>query len=254
MLRTKERLPTRQLDTGQLPDHQIVRADSRELLEACYRLRYQVYCVENPFEDPKESPNGLEMDAYEGRSLHALVVHRPSGIPVATVRLILPDMCVEPPLPFLSLCKHPLLGDSTQIPMDQVAEISRFAVSKMSRRLRRPPELLGADGKAGRGSSIDPREAPTVALVRAFVALAAQNDIHILFALMEKGLIRRANLLGIRFVPVGPPVEHHGLRQPCVTVIKDLLDNAKVRRPDVWEALTDGGSMATVFRSFDGLI
>jgi len=254
MLRTRERLPARQLDTGQLPDHEIVRADTPELLKACYRLRYQVYCVENPFEDPRESPNGLETDAYEGRSLHALVVHRPSGLPVATVRLILPDLSLEPPLPFLSLCKHPLLGDPTQLPMDLVAEISRFAVSKISRRLRRSPELMGIDDREARESSIDPREAPTVALVRAFVALAAQNDIHILFALMEKGLIRRANLLGIRFVPVGPPVEHHGIRQPCVTVIKDLLDHAKVRRPDVWGALTDGGSMAKVFRSFDGLV
>jgi len=57
----------------------VVRADTRALLDQAYRLRYQVYCVENPFESPAEQVNGRETDLDDDRSVHALLVHRRSG-------------------------------------------------------------------------------------------------------------------------------------------------------------------------------
>ena len=253
LLRERERLSVRQLDTSMLPDYRIVRADTPEYLEACFRLRYQVYCVENRFEETAENPLGLESDGYESQSLHALVLHRQSNVPVATVRLILPAMASAPPLPFLNFCAQPIVADTRRFPLNHVAEISRFAISKLSRNACGPvsPKSKNSSENDRVKSAIANREATTVALVRAFLWLAAQNDIHILCALMEKCLIRRAKLLGIRFDPVGSPVDHHGLRQPCITVITDLLDNAKRMRPDVWDALTDGGSLSSAFRPYD---
>ena len=46
-----------------------------------FRLRYQVYCIENPFEDPADNPNGEETDHYDNHSVHGLLIHRPSGVP-----------------------------------------------------------------------------------------------------------------------------------------------------------------------------
>ena len=57
----------------------MVRADTPALREAAFRLRYQVYCVENAFEDPSHFPDRMEYDAYDQRAVHALLVHRPTG-------------------------------------------------------------------------------------------------------------------------------------------------------------------------------
>ena len=65
-------------------------ADSSELLEEAFKLRYQVYCVENAYEDPAENPNGLEVDEYDYHSVHSVLIHRPTGLVAGTVRMILP--------------------------------------------------------------------------------------------------------------------------------------------------------------------
>ena len=41
---------------------EVVRADTRQQLDLAYRLRYRVYCVENPFEDPTRCSDGREID------------------------------------------------------------------------------------------------------------------------------------------------------------------------------------------------
>ena len=39
---------------------EIVPAETAEQLREAFRLRYEVYCVENPFENPETNRNGLE--------------------------------------------------------------------------------------------------------------------------------------------------------------------------------------------------
>jgi hypothetical protein len=51
-------------------------------LAQIYALRYQVYCVEHPFEDPAKHPVGCETDCHDPFSLHAALVYRPSHEPV----------------------------------------------------------------------------------------------------------------------------------------------------------------------------
>ena len=46
-------------------------------LAQAYRVRYQVYCVENTFEDPADNPGGLERDLFDERASHCLLVYRP---------------------------------------------------------------------------------------------------------------------------------------------------------------------------------
>src|SRR4051794_41125912 len=64
----------------------IVPANTPALLREAYALRFQVYCVENPFEDPDEHPDGLETDAYDSHSVHSLLVHRERREVAGTVR------------------------------------------------------------------------------------------------------------------------------------------------------------------------
>src|SRR3954454_20844184 len=68
----------------------VVRADTPALLNRVYELRYQVYCVENAFEDPAESLGGREIDADDDRAVHVLLIHRESGEAAGTARVIFP--------------------------------------------------------------------------------------------------------------------------------------------------------------------
>jgi len=44
-----------------------------ELREAL-RIRHQVYCIENPFENPGDHPDGFEQDEFDSHSLHSLLI------------------------------------------------------------------------------------------------------------------------------------------------------------------------------------
>jgi len=42
---------------------------------------------------------------------------------------------------------------------------------------------------------------------------------------------------GISFEPLGAPVEHHGLRQPCVAECSNLLSGLGARNPDYYQVV-----------------
>src|SRR5947207_15309365 len=70
---------------------EVVRASTPILLDQAYRLRYQVHCVENSYENPDEHVNGREKAIYDDRSVQALLVHRRSGAVAGPVRSALPQ-------------------------------------------------------------------------------------------------------------------------------------------------------------------
>ena len=59
----------------------IVEANTDELRETCFKLRYEVYCIENDFEDPTRNPNQMERDTYDIDAVHFLMIHNESGKP-----------------------------------------------------------------------------------------------------------------------------------------------------------------------------
>jgi hypothetical protein len=59
---------------------------------------------------------------------------------------------------------------------------------------------------------------------------------------MEPGLLRLLSRFGIHFAPLGPLVEYHGIRQPCIAEIRELIARVEEERPDVWEVITDRGA------------
>lgn len=72
-------------------DHfEIVVADTPELLEKVFRIRYQVLCVEKrlPGFDPALYKDGLEKDSYDRHSSHVLIKFIPSGQFIGTVRFV----------------------------------------------------------------------------------------------------------------------------------------------------------------------
>ena len=240
---------TRVVESASLTDlynryFEVVPADTQERLTEAYRLRYQVYCVENAFENPQEHLDGFENDQFDSRSVHSLLIHRPSGNVAGTVRLVLPR--AGQTLPMTHVCRHPLLEDAASLPPATTAEISRFAVSKQFR--RRATDKLGVDyalvERPPSEAGFDRRVIPhiTLGLMKAIVKMSWDRGITHWCAVMEPALLRLIARLGLEFTPLGPPVEYHGLRQPCYGDANRVLAGMRNQHRDAWALITEGGS------------
>jgi N-acyl amino acid synthase of PEP-CTERM/exosortase system len=202
---------------------EVVRAETPNLLDQAYRLRYQVYCIENSYEHPDQQVDGRERDIYDARSAHALLVHKGTGAVAGTVRVILPGAdAQELPLPIISVTE-PHQGERLrQLPPPQVAEISRFAISKQFRR-----HYLEAEDRRM-------LRCITFGLIRGALEICRENDIQYICAVMERGLIRLLARVGLVFEHVGELIEYHGARQPCVARISQLVERSKAERTLLW--------------------
>ena len=237
---------------------EVVRANTPDLLKKVYRLRYQVYCVENDFEDPAENPEGLESDEYDSHSVHSLVIHRDTGAPVGAVRLILPRSdAPHQSLPIQKICGHTVLRDMMESSgtsmaelsrfASSVAELSRFAVSRDFRRRAGEGRFadVGARGIRDPQTNSDRRSLPhiTLTMMKAVLEMSVENNITHICAIMEPALIRLIGRFGLHFKPIGPLVDYHGQRQPCYSDIDSLVECAKAYRRDYWEFGTEGGQV-----------
>lgn len=227
-------------------------ADTPALIRESYALRYQVYCVENPFENADEFPEQLEKDAYDERSVHGLVRYRPRDLVVATVRLVLPD-AQDPraPFPIEAHCAQSIAQsglNARMLPRRSLAEISRFAVSKELKRRAGEAQTVagvGPDPEAyiqpiENGKRLIPHV--TLGLFAAIVRLSAANGITHWYAVMEPSLLRLLTRFGIEFTPMGDPVDYHGLRQPCFGAVDQVLEGIWKQRRDIWELITAKGA------------
>jgi len=195
-------------------------ADTPEKLRAVYRLRHHVYCMERGYEPGQGT---LETDRFDLRAGHALLTQRSTGRLVGTVRIIASSpVGPSADLPMNSLCESAVIRS---LPRRGTGEISRFAISKSLRD-------ASVDGIPLR-----------LGLMRGVVQLSAEMGIDNWCAVMEHTLLRLLRGSGIHFQPVGPAVEHHGLRQPCWAPVGQVLGRMRAERPDVWDYVTDGGSL-----------
>src|SRR5689334_2829882 len=211
----------------------VVRADTPALLDRVYELRYQVYCVENPFEDPAENPGGREIDAEDDRAAHVLLIHRESGEAAGTARVILPDR--RRALPIQSVLDAGGRRLFAHLPTHTVGEVSRFAVPKAFRRRR--GEARYADiGINEPTAAPEQRVMPfiTFGLFRGIVGVCLESGLSHMTAVMEAPLIRLLKRFGLDFHALGGLVEYHGLRQPCVARVFDLIDQVRDENGTLW--------------------
>lgn len=214
-------------------EYTVVWADRPERRRAAHRLRYQVYCLENPFEDRSEHPDGLEHDAFDDFAVHSLLQRRADGEAIGTVRLILPDAnSARGGLPFHRLCRPQVPLIDMLLPVASMAEVSRFCISKELRR-------HSANGRSGARLA----RYATLGLIRSLVEASIENEVTHWCMVVEPSLLRFLAGLGLKFYPLGPLVEHHGRRQPCHADLAMLLEGVRERRRDVWEVITDDGRL-----------
>ncbi len=195
--------------------------ESDKSLQEVFRLRYQIYCLERRFESGQD---GMETDAFDAMSRHVLLRHRPTGKAIGTVRLIIPRL--KGPgalLPIEQFANPPRLW---ALRRSCVAEVSRFALSK---ELRAASRLSGSLAR--------------LLLIRGLVQLSYRMGLTHWCALMEPKLLRLLAASGIHFVPLDGLVEHHGLRQPSVTSVDEMLHRVRYEQPAVWNLITGDGTL-----------
>ncbi|MGD8629315.1 MAG: PEP-CTERM/exosortase system-associated acyltransferase [Gammaproteobacteria bacterium] len=232
---------------------EVVSADTLSLMETAFRIRYQVYCLERSFEDAESFPDQMEIDEYDLHSAHSLVRCQRSGQYTGLVRLVLPNpVDVNKPLPIEKFCHSALKQagiDISSIPRDNLAEISRFSISKEIKRqcVRQSPVSDAKDApEIGQETDcVDSRMLPHISLglFAGIVRMSAQHNITHWLAVMEPTFLRFLSRYGIFFQKTGPAVDYHGRRQPAVASIDSVLAGIYANRKDVWNIITDYGNV-----------
>lgn len=233
---------------------ELVHADTDALRRQVYELRYQIYVLETGFERDDDctcidEPGGRrvcwEEDEFDVRSDHYLIRHRRTNLNAATVRLILPDpLDGLAPYPIEQHCRlePPVTDPATR---SRLGEISRFAVSKeFKRRLGESHKVTGvADNTDIYFEEDERRTLPHISLglFAAVVNMAHAHAISHCYAVMEPALLRLLGRFGVIFNRIGPEVDYHGLRVPCLGSMEEALPNIRKVSPQVWELMTSGG-------------
>jgi N-acyl amino acid synthase of PEP-CTERM/exosortase system len=217
----------------------VLRATTPELLDAAHVLRYQVYCVENAYEDPALQIGGREFDRYDPHSVHAVLRYKPTGVVGGCVRLILPqaDRGLST-LPMRELLSAEGRDRLDQCDPTRTAEISRYAVSKMFRRRATDdayPDVLMVDLPATEMRRLVPHV--SLGLMRGVGTLAAAEGVTTVCAAMAPALLRLLARLGVNFEPLGPVIDYHGLRQPCLADLEALLSGLAARKSQYYGVL-----------------
>ncbi|HLP81218.1 MAG TPA: PEP-CTERM/exosortase system-associated acyltransferase [Nitrosomonas sp.] len=237
---------------------EIVMADTAELLDKVYKIRYQVLCVEKrlPGFDADQCPGMLEKDSYDHHSSHVLVKYRPTGDYIGTVRIILADSSQPDKLFPIELYgqSDPELCDIKTLPRIQTAEISRAVVIGQFDRRRGEDRRKGERRKALSNSNTnkivsherrgtDRRSALNIALVlmAGVVRMSKQYGIRNWLSIMDPALNRLLSYDGLEFDPIGPPVNYHGMRRPYFVKVEEVLTRMYTKHHDAWEVVTDCG-------------
>lgn len=207
--------------------------------DMAFRLRYQVYCLEQGFEDPAKFPHQRETDEFDPVARHALLYYRPTMSAVGTVRLI-PAVGLAS-LPLDKLASDPRSYIKTADPLDKphIAEISRFCIARSMR--RRDGEDVHADIKWPYDTKRCElrRQMPNLSLglMQAVVLMAREQGVRDVCAVMEPALLVLLKRLGISFDPLGPRVEYRGIRQPCYRSLDDISTEVLAKNTDVWSVI-----------------
>ena len=217
----------------------ILPADTIERIRTAQRIRYQVYCIEHPHEK-SDDPDGLEIDVFDTHAAQSLLIYRRTNSALGTLRLILPLAdALECSFPIQSVLDNDSLRAFNRLPVLAMGEVSRFSIS---RRFRRTADTAAS---AERIAFINNSGAlMRLGRMQALVRMSMQHGITHWCAAVEPTFQRMFAAMAIRFHPIGPLVEYHGLRQPCYGVIADVLKAVKRERPAFWSILTDGGALS----------
>ena len=181
------------------------------LLQSCYRLRYQVYCVERAFLPAGNYSDGVEVDEYDRYAWHFATIDC-MGRVVATARLVLPSILG---LPLFRHCT--IFADEVELyqARHSVVEVSRLSMSRLIRTAA-PDEPNGASHPADLRQH---RDAVVWSLYRGLYQESKRAGITHWLVATEASLQRALRRFGFPFRAVGPEIDYCG---PVTPYLMDL--------------------------------
>lgn len=194
-----------------------------------FALRYQVYCLECGFLDPKAYEEELETDEFDASSVH-FTAHNLDNELVGSVRLVLPAL--DQRFPFQDHCPE-LFDDAFMPPPSKSAEVSRLVVRESYRR-RVGDTRAGVAKEFLIGSSFQMSEqrpkwerrssSPQIllGLYREMYQYSVEANVRYWYAAMERSLARALSRLQFVFKPIGAETNYYGPVTPFVADLRDL--------------------------------
>lgn len=215
-------------------------AGSLELKRKVYDLRFRVYCEEFAYEAISDFPDKMEYDEYDASSLHCLIIHKPSNLPAACVRLVpASGIFGEDRLPIEKYCgdslDHTFLYNLSNN-RDVSCEISRLAVNGIFR--KRSGETASRFGELNSQDNFyqGRRSFPLLA-VACFLASTALTDLTHrtnVYAMMEPFLQKLMKRSGIVFQKAGSDINYHGHRAPHFIKTQSAIENMRPELKDFY--------------------
>lgn len=196
--------------------YEVFLADTREAMSLHYHLRYQVYHVETGWESDKHLVGGkLERDQYDAFSKHFLVRDRLTREWAGGMRLVVSGFNELP------LARVSQLDRIAGIEFDQshCVEVSRLFVL---------PDYRGGR-RYGEVSAVKKRTSASyfevmLGLIRAARSFGLHNGLKSWYFLVEPGLARSIQRLGVDLYCCGPEVDYRGIRRPYYGEVSSCFD------------------------------
>lgn len=230
---------------------EVVAAETDDLRDKIFRLRYRVYCLENCFISPDECHGAVERDEYDDEARHFALIHPESGEVVGALRILLPDLLGRGKgFELQKFCDHPFLHKEQVL--SGVCEISRFCVAPEFRRRPRDGFLLpayyeqeSAPQKNGLINRLFRRRIPyaPLGLLAAAFECALGHGITNCVTAVESGQLEALQKLNFSYRALGPRIDQRVAMQPLVFDIKSVLDGMEEKNPACWEVLSDKGRL-----------
>lgn len=192
--------------------YRVVPAVSHELAREAYKIRHKVYCSELNFEEINHQE--IERDQYDDHSSQLVVFHKKAKSYVGCVRLVHGyHDGVHFELPFEHHCRGRLDEAFIQKIKEsgaRYAEVSRLAIDKGFRNKKPKEHNRNHHLSKAISSSV------LLSLYLGLQALAKQQQLRYVFAIVEPRLLKNFHKHGIPAVQVGQAIDHRGLRVPIV--------------------------------------
>ena len=213
----------KQLSNNMFDNHfEVVLADNDYSRSLHYQVRYQVYCLEEGFENAAKFHTGEERDDWDDQSAHFLVRSKQTNEWVAAMRMVIPE---SGPLPIEGLCDiHPVARPS--VSGESAAEISRICVINSYRR------------QSSEQQSRIQKSLILKGLLSAAAQFSQENGIPYWYFLTTPGLARIISRLNVQLIKVGTACEHRGTRHPFLANLKQAIEQAKQGCPDLASMLS----------------
>ncbi|MBE0434626.1 MAG: PEP-CTERM/exosortase system-associated acyltransferase [Methylomicrobium sp.] len=196
-----------------------VKANTPDLLEQAYHVRYQVYCKELKKLSPNSENEFQESDEWDDDAVHGLLFYKRDKKPIGNIRIITLEGGSEKKLPIELYYKKEFdFRDSgiTSLKEGKAGEVSRMAL--ISRFRRRPSDKDHSLNNYMRENDHENRRFSTnylpMCLTFSSISLMLEHALDYGIALMEPRLARLLVRFGVELKQIGQPVDHFGIRAP----------------------------------------